>query len=276
MPFNSTQNNFNSKYEPEETFRELQNSYTISKEGFDHIPHPNMIYREKNAKQQFILPANVHSSVSYYDQDELKYINTDRRSGSGMKTHFKQDNELVGEGIGKLIKKAANKTSHAIKEGAYATDRATKGTRRALKKSTVDENGAIHQIISKTADLAIPMAATSAGLAIGTATGNPTVGLMAGKIAGDVSRKQLKQHTGYGVPGVGEYKNNVSLDKLLTKYAPNYKEEVKTTNKKVTVVKPKKTNNKVNQRNILVKKIMTEKKLNLPQASKYVKDNNLY
>ena len=290
MPFNSSQNNFNSSYDTNESFRELQNSYTLSKEGFDHIPNPNLIYRPASTVKQYILPANTHSSVSYYDQDELKYLNGDRVKP---KREINEElEELEGAGVGKMFRrakhgvtKAANVTSHVTKSAANASEKATRGTRRAVVKSIVDKDGILHHGIEKVNDYVIPMAFEAAGTAAGAYLGNPALGAMAGKATGNMARSQLHQKTGYGSVaktktggglGVGEYKENVKLDKILSKYAPNYHENRRYVDNK-QYIKPIDINKRApNKRNIIVKQVMHEQNLNLPQASKYVKDNNLY
>jgi hypothetical protein len=296
MPFNSSQNSSNSKHSQEESFQELRNSYSMSKEGFDHIPHPSLIYRENNKPDKYILPANIHSSVGYYNQDELKYIDNKKAKRTA---DIDSDDELEGAGIGKVWRKAkkttkkvanktskvtkqvANKTSKVTKQVANKTEKGTRGVRKTIVKSTVNKNGLIHQGIEKLNDKLIPMAGEFIGSAAGTyLTGDPTIGAMIGKQAGNIGRNQLKKKTGYGAVGVGEYSEKVKLDKILSKYAPNYKDHVDSeiTNSKVRYIKPvaKKNTSKMSDRNKVVSQIMKEKGLTLPQASKYVKENNLF
>lgn len=159
----------------------------------------------------------------------------------------KFEQELVGEGIakafkkvGKALEKSANKTGDVVqKYGSKAGE--------ALKKSATDKDGLIRDIISSTADVAIPEIATVLGAMASTAmTGDPTSGAYAGKQIGAIARKTLQKQTGYGslkkYGDVGIY-NGGSLKK---------------------------------SRNAIVKEIMNGKGLSLPQASKYVKDHGLY
>ena len=98
---------------------------------------------------------------------------------------------------------------------------------------------------------------------------------MVGRAAGQVGRDVLKSKTGYGVPGVGEYdKGNVDLAKTLKKYAPEYQNDFK--GKVKPAVMPRETKKKLNSRAVLVKQVMKEQGLSLPQASKYVKENDLW
>lgn len=199
MPFNSSANSYGSVENKSESFDVLRNSYNIAKEGFNHIPDQRMIFRPTSTVQQYILPANNHSSISYHNIDELKYINHEQQRSSSY-----NDEEMVGEGIGRVIKKSAKKTG------------------KALKKSTTKEDGLIHMGISKGLDYAIPAAGTAIGTAIGTSTGNPALGAALGAAAGDIGRKALKKKTGYGdKEGVGKYEKSVKLDKIIDKYVYN-------------------------------------------------------
>ena len=197
------------------------------------------------------------------------------------------DDELVGEGffkkagkrVRKTTKKVANKTSHVTKSGAKATqkgaeqaNRATKPLQKKIAKSVTDENGLLHKAIGKTLDTALPAAGEALGAAASTYfTGNPELGAMVGKKAGQVGRNELKKKTGYGVKGVGQYdKGNIDLEKTLNKYAPQYKNDVIRHKKPAVCKKP------ASGRCDVVKKIMKEKGLSLPAASKYVKENNLW
>ena len=198
---------------------------------------------------------------------------------------------LTGEGIGKLIKSAKKSVNKAVnkatkvaenqlkKEVTDITDGVKQNIKRAEKagnmiaKSATREDGILHQVIEKVNDYAIPMAGqaigTAVGTAVGTSVGNPAMGAVVGakmgKAGGEIARKQLNQKTGYGtVAGVGKYKKNVNLDKVIDKYVP----ALKTGKGKVSKA--------MNSRNDVVRMIMNEKDMSLPQASKYVKENNLW
>ena len=290
MVFNSSQNSFNSRGTQAESFEVLRNSYNLSEGGYDYQQALRPVHKD------YMYPSAVHASMSHYNQNELQYLNHDtmrtREELSGNGTHRRAANvrapkheELVGEGIFKRAKKAANQASHIVKTTANKTSSATRKTtekvnrdtkplQRKIAKSTTDENGLIHKAIGKTLDYAIPAAGEALGAAASTYfTGDPQLGAMVGKKAGQVGRNQLKSKTGYGVPGVGEYsKGNVDLVKTLKKYAPEYKEDM-LRQKKPDVIRRVKP---VNGRCELVKKVMKEQGLSLPQASKYVKENNLW
>jgi hypothetical protein len=216
----------------------------------------NQNYRFSAPKLQYVTP-QYSNDTTYYNRDELNQIN-------GLNTHI-----MEGQGIGKFFKKAGkqiNKSFHKVEKVA-----------NVIADSAVNKNGVVRQLISSSADVLIPYGTSALG-AIGSTylTGNPLPGAMAGKITGTVARKQLKHQTGYGavpVPGVGTYdvktvtKHNkqLDLDKLLNKYVPDHKIDVKHDGV-----------SSVQLRNMLVKRVMKERKLSLPQASKYVKENNLY
>ena len=72
MVFNSSQNNFNSTNPQAESFEVLRNSYNVSEGGYDYQP----ALRPSNGKD-FVFPTAVHSMVSHYNQNELKYLNHD-------------------------------------------------------------------------------------------------------------------------------------------------------------------------------------------------------
>ena len=284
MVFNSSQNSLNSHGTQAESFEVLRNSYNVSNSGYDYQP------ALRPQGHDYMFPTAVHSMISNYDQNELKYLNHDTMrtreelSGNGM--HFRKvmlnEDALVGEGIFKRAKKAANRASHTVKTTANKTSSATRKTaekinrdtkplQRQIVKSTVDEDGLIHKAIGKTLDYALPAAGEALGAAASTYfTGDPTTGAMVGKKVGSVGRNALKSKTGYGVPGVGEYnKGNIDLAKTLNKYAPEYRQ------KKPDVISGK-YKRRASGRCDVVKHIMKEQGLSLPQASKFVKENNLW
>jgi hypothetical protein len=291
MVFNSSQNNFNSTNPQAESFEVLRNSYNVSEGGYDYQP----ALRPSNGKD-FMFPTAVHSMVSHYDQNELKYLNHDTMrsreelSGNGIRRQIRKvmpKDELVGEGFfkkaGKSVRKTttktANKTSSVAKSGAKATkkgaeklNRDTKPLQKKIAKSVTDEDGLLHKAIGKTLDVAIPAAGEALGAAASTYfTGDPKLGAMVGKKAGQVGRNELKKKTGYGVKGVGQYdKGNIDLEKTLNKYAPQYRNDVIRQKKPAVCKKP------ASGRCDVVKKIMKEKGISLPAASKYVKENNLW
>ena len=86
----------------------------------------------------------------------------------------------------------------------------------------------------------------------------PGAGTVVGTLAGQLAREGICQQTGYGRNrDVGVYKGGA---KARAKPKP----------------KPKANSGGRKRRNEIVKKVMKEKGLSLPQASRYVKQNNLY
>jgi hypothetical protein len=302
MVFNSSQNNLNSNGSQAESLDVLKNSYNVSEGGYDYQPALRPVNKD------YMYPSAVHASMSHYNQNELKYLNhdtmrtNDEKHGAGVKgipRHIRKvmprdDDEMIGEGIFKKARKAtkkatksvkntttkaANKTSNIAKSGAKATkkgaeklNRDTKPLQKQIAKSVTDEDGLLHKAISKTLDSAIPMAGEALGTAVGAYSGNPALGAMVGKQGAQVGRNHLKSKTGYGVQGVGKYndKGNIDLEKTLSKYAPQYKTDVIRQYKPAVCKKP------ASGRCEIVKQIMKEKGLSLPQASKYVKQNKLW
>jgi len=297
MVFNSSQNSFNSAGSQAESFQVLRNSYNLSEGGYDYQPALRPVNKD------YMYPYAVHASMSHYNSDELKYLNHDTmrtKEESSVKIRKvipkEEEKELIGEGIFKKVRKAANQTSSATKKAANQTSSATKktanqtssSTKKAantgskatvsaankIAKSVTNEDGLLHEAIGKTLDYAIPAAGEALGAAASVYfTGDPKLGAMVGKKVGEVGRSQLKKKTGYGAPGVGEYaKGNVDLAKTLRKYAPEYKNDI-VKQKKPDVIRRVKP---VNGRCDVVKQVMKEKGLSLPQASKYVKANKLW
>jgi hypothetical protein len=109
--------------------------------------------------------------------------------------------------------------------------------------------------------------------------GNPvlgaSIGASVGKSAGKVGRDTLKNETGYGMK---KDMHNVDLNKVMNKYVKHQAQDLRrnVATKKVGNVRIEGGGGGIKARNIIVKQIMKEKSLNLPQASKYVKDNNLF
>jgi hypothetical protein len=267
MPFNSSANNYNGNVSKDESFDVLRRSYDIPVEGFAQMPHPDLIYRPTTSIQQYILPANVRSAESYYDQEKLQYLN-----------HEQQREPMTGEGVGRVLRHTGN-----------AVAKVARKTGNAVKRSTVQEDGMIHQVIEKANDIVIPMVAEAAGAAISTyLTGDPTTGAMLGKKAGEIGRNKLNEKTGYGMKpsvGVGKYKKDVALDKVIDKYVNMAPKQVKSggaymrkdpENVPYTPLPKPNKSSPMNDRRKIVAQVMKEQKLSLPEASKYVKEHNLF
>jgi flagellar hook-basal body complex protein FliE len=260
MPFNSSANNYNGSVSKDESFDVLRRSYDMPVEGFTHMPHPDLIYRPTASIQQYILPANIRGAESYYDQEKLQYLNHEPRKES-----------MSGEGVGRVLNNAGKNISKVARKSG-----------NAIKRSAVQEDGVLHQVIEKANDIVIPMVAEAAGAALSTyLTGDPTTGALIGKKAGEIGRKQLNQKTGYGLKpsvGVGKYKKDVALDKVIDKYVKSGGAYMRKDPENVPYTplpKPNKSN-PMSERRKIVAQVMKDKKLSLPQASKYVKEHNLF
>jgi hypothetical protein len=271
MPFNSSANSYSGSVSKDESFDVLRKSYDVPIEGFAQMPHPDLIYRPTASIQQYILPANVRGAESYYDQEKVQYMN-----------HEQLKEPMTGEGVGRVMKHTGNVVAKVARK-----------TGNAVKRSAVQEDGTLHQVIEKANDIVIPMVAEAAGAAISTyLTGDPTTGALVGKKAGEIGRKKLNEKTGYGIKpsvGVGKYKKDVELDKVIDKYvnlAPKQKiGGVKTggaymrkdpDNVPYTPLPKPNKSSSMNDRRKLVAQVMKEQNLSLPEASRYVKEHNLF
>lgn len=280
MPFNSNYNSLKDTGNSEESFAALRNNYNVPSDGYSILLQPELMYRPTNRVNQEYIPAGRTTQQTQYNTDELRRLD---------------DEVLQGEGVGRFFKKAAKK----VKKAAHAADKATRPAQAvvkreaiksgdAIKKSTMNKDGLIRKGISAAADRVIPELGAALGTAIGTAMGNPQLGAMAGEKLGNMAREKLDEETGYGI---GKYKKvvgkaakkaakavkEVDLEKVVNKYAADYSKEVRkmANNQKLGDVHLE-GGRAVNKRNEIVKRIMKEKGLSLPEASKYVKNNNLY
>lgn len=120
MPFNSSQNSIFSDQSPEVSFHTLKNSYAIPKEGYNQLPYTLLTYRPTAKVDNFIKPANVHSNISYLNNNELNYINEEQKKqiNKEQKKLINKDEELIGDGIGnfKSAKNRVNKTVNRVIE----------------------------------------------------------------------------------------------------------------------------------------------------------------
>jgi hypothetical protein len=134
----------------------------------------------------------------------------------------------------------------------------------------------VKPIISKSLDVVVPMA-------VKRITGENVVG----NAASDVARSITGSLTGYGMnAGVGNYETTQTAKKYAKKSGGKIKknkklEDLTNVISNLELGKPTETIKSTPKKNIknrmeLVKKIMKEKNMNLPSASKYIKENNLY
>lgn len=132
-------------------------------------------------------------------------------------------------------------TGKGMSGGAINWDKVKKVATPILKKA-----------ISKGLDVGAP----ALGAAVGTAIGGPG-GASIGGMVGKLGRELIKETTGYG--------RKPKQSKDVGVYHGGAKPKAK----------PKAQGGR-NKRNEIVKKVMREKGMSLPQASKYVKEHNLY
>jgi hypothetical protein len=198
---------------------------------------------------------------------ELVDVEEDFAGGSKVGKWFKKR--------GREIKHVTKKVEKNVKHGAYKLDRATRGVQKQIAKSATDKNGLIHTVISRTLD-EVPQLLGEAAAMGAIATGNPELAGLAQEAVtkgASYGRNKLEDKTGYGAKGK-------DMDAIFKKYVPGYKDDIKATKssgpKRAPKTKSQSAPRITSARNELVKKIMAEKGLSMPQASKYIKDNNLY
>lgn len=209
------------------------------------------------------------------------------------------DSELEGAGFGSFIrsiKKSAKKTGDKIKKSIKKTDKDFKKAGKNIKKTInkIDKDtkplqkvakkvaykvgdeikqsakdGILKEVISESLDIAIPALGQAAGMALAAKSGNPELGGEIGETIGQIGREKLQEKTGYGM-------KNVKLSKIMNKYAPYALKDIQNVVKNVDRKAKTMVNKATNPRNELIKKVMKQMKMSLPQASKYIKENNLY
>lgn len=242
------------------------------------------------------------------DQEIDDYLNEVNKQGlSGGKLSGSKIKKVKVKGIKKAFKdlgKKLNDVTDDIKEGvqetAYKADRDTRGMQADVKYAAIqtgdsfkEKSGIGHKLVTNVINEAVKegskvvvdQLATALSPALGPAA--PILAPLLAKVivnpAVKTGRDELKEKTGYGY-----YKNKqdmydamggkpktppprnrrtgggqVKLKELLDKFVPDDKPD------EVTGRKP-------NNRNQVVKMVMQEMNLSLPEASKYVKENNLY
>ena len=160
-----------------------------------------------------------------------------------------EEGEMVGEMVRKvardLIKKQTGYGRKQQMDGGISLSK--------LKKKT-------KPYVSAGLDAVVP----GVGGLVGTMV-EPGAGTVVGTLAGQLGREGIRSLTGYGA-----HSKDVGVYKGGAKARPKAKAKPK--------AKPKAKGNSGgrNKRNEIVKRAMREKGMSLPQASSYVKQNNLY
>jgi hypothetical protein len=242
------------------------NSYCTTAQSSDKVDH---------LQRNFGEPIDIAHAVLVTDPQakrkkaevvvELVDVDEDFAGGSKVGKWFKKR--------GREIKHVASKVEKNVKHGAYQLDRSTRGVQKQIAKSATDKNGLIHTVISRTLD-EVPQLLGEAAAMGAVATGNPELAGLAQEAVtkgASYGRNKLEDKTGYGAKGK-------DMDAILKKYVPGFKDDIKATKSSGPKRAPKSQSAPriTSARNVLVKKIMAEKGLSMPQASKYIKDNNLY
>lgn len=172
---------------------------------------------------------------------------------------YDSDGELTGRGIRRAFKKIRKKASKGSKKVGKAIKKTATKAGDDIKMSATSEKGIIRQVATRTLDETPQLLGKATEMGVTAYTGNPAAGKLAGKLVetgAQKGRSELDEKTGYG--------GKLNMSKLVDKYVSKKSSDGN---------KPKKA---PSARNIIVQKIMQEKGLSLPQASKYIKDNNLY
>lgn len=247
-------------------------------QGITTIEPTPLVYKPRHGEtKEYILPGNSNR-IPQFNSTEMAIIN-----------HAREHPELLGGGVGKFFKRlgrSINKSNRKIeKQFIRAGDdikHAAIVTGDALEKSATDKKGILRNVISSTLDVGMPLLGEAAATTLGA---NPVLG----KALGNISRKTIKGTTGYGVAGVGVYKGGskktiksqvqAEIDKAIDQYLPETHGKVMGSGaitKDESAAKKKKVNTSRADRNAIVKKVMIERGVSLPAASKIVKAENLY
>jgi hypothetical protein len=301
MPFNSSHDSPDdtrvSHREPNSTV----NNALGFQEGYTQFTKNELLYKPpKGVNDSKYIKSGNNNAVPQYNSTELYQINggIEKSIIDYYRAHPDIAQEMEGAGIGHFFKKVGETVKKSAKNTGETLKKSAKNTGKTLKKSATEKDGILRQVISATADVALPAVGTALGTAVGAYYGNPEAGKEVGKKVGTLSRSILKQKTGYGV---GEYKGGASdaskkvkatkslvqkeINKAIEQYLPETRdvmgygkpEPVKEVVKEVVEAVKKPSVNVARQaRNVIVKRIMAERNVNLPTASKIVKMENLF
>jgi hypothetical protein len=283
MPFNSSVNNFHQVHHGA-----YRHDYDYLEDNLQALSVPELKFKPNRAEVRttIIDPSTPEHSVNVYEGGSkigrfFKKVGKDIQKTSYALDRATRPIQQQVVSVSKVVDRATKPIQTEIRDVSYEVDRATRPAQKAIARSTINKNGLIHNLISATADVVLPQLGTVLGGLAGTAaTGNPiggVVGAKAGNMTGQIIRKTLKSQTGYGLNTNNKKSStDVKLDKIIKKYVPDYAGDVKTVSVSDAKVVKSKVKKPMSGRNVLVKKIMNEQNLSLPEASKYIKANNLY
>lgn len=207
----------------------------------------------------YIQPGSFNSAPPNFNMEELKHINGVIQSKS---TKYKGNNksDYVIDAMGE------NPNLVPLEGGKFN-----------LKKTLKKVGKVVKPIASKVLDVGVPLVGKVLGNALTPVLG-PQLGNAVANVVTTQGRDVVKGTTGAGVKkkrvrkskveGIGEYTGSGVGKKNSKKEKVSKKSEKDSSTKSAGQAKMAK-------RNILVKQIMKEKGLNLPQASKYVKEHKL-
>lgn len=250
-------------------------NYYVPNDDQTKYLQPQLKFNEYNRKTN--LDTRDMGHQPYYNMDELRYLNDAGEMEGGRKIGrmFKKAGRSITKTANKTantIERTANKSANTIErtanKSASKVEKAAIKSGDAIKASVVDKDGVLRQIIVKTNDIVIPAAGAAIGSAVGSAIGSAAgpggtatgakVGSFLGKSIGKAGRDTLKDKTGYGNPSA------LQMKKIMSKYVPNVEKDIKYAVQQIK--KP------VSERNQLVKQVMKQFNMTLPQASKFIKE----
>jgi hypothetical protein len=308
MPFNSAHGD--DRYDSNSTRGSISGGnlypqYT-PEEGYTPVVRKEFEYKPLTKEPPKYIQSGNREDVPKYNSTEMMIINggIEKDLIEYYRTNPDFSQELEGAGVKKFfrsIKKSANNTGKQISNVANQAGKEIKKVSikagDEIKKSATDKNGIIRQAISATADSVLP----ALGTAVGTYFGNP----IAGEVIGQTGRNVLKAKTGYGNKGlavkcergVGVYKGGsagstkqlvqAEINKAINQYLPEGvsnnvmgkgvgESEPEKPKKPIALKNKPNINDNRTERNKLVKLVMVERGVSLPQASKLVKAEGLF
>jgi hypothetical protein len=250
----------------------------LSKYQYTWEPYATSNIKGMKGGSMYALPG---SSAAYpmLDMVEQEMVDRDQKTKKqvlkkGGMAKIKTSDQSKGENkVINAIESVLKSDNPGMKGGAF--DIIEKIDFKKIKKKVTP---ILKGLVSVGLDVGMP----ALGAAVSTAfSANPAIGTFVGKLA----REALRAKTGVGRKSkdVGIYEGgglvNLATGAIVGKVAREAVKSRRGKGKDFQVKprpKPKLGTGNRNARNLLVKKVMKEKGMSLPQASKYIKENNMY
>jgi hypothetical protein len=215
---------------------------------------------------------NIYGTTQGYKGTNQPENDDDVLEGGSFGSFFKS--------VGSTLTKSVNKIGDGVKNVAFQADRDTRNLQQKVKKtatkvgdqvklSATSKKGIIRQAAVEAVRIT-PVIAGEIGKVAAASVGlPPEVGKEIGKSIGNIAQKQIETNSDGYIKNANNYQGSgAPID--MSRYIPGAAKVQSVTK----VKKPK--SEKALARGIIVKRIMMEQGLNLPQASKYVKEYGLY